>query len=267
VPSKKQTIDDEIAAYWLDKYGEPIDCYELKKCAALVSVERERSAVAALRLFAAYSELLERQSGEQREFFERRVPGSRARFDTYLDTLMSAAGEDDWKRRKARLERLLTALEGRDPRRSALSVARSAHPAELLYVLQFAQRRATAQAAELADTAFRRIPEWRWKAETRSMDVALAHAAYGVSEWIRPRHRNRGGRLDRYPCWPDVARCLRWYGHRVAGAEGVRKLVYAWKAKRDSAPRTLDALRKEVRGRMRRTAETPKKKRKKKSKK
>ena len=177
MPAKKDRAADEDAAYWLAKYGEPIDCYGLKKHASLAAVESERSRIAALRLLCAYSELLGRQSAAQREFFEERVPGGPDRFDESLDAAMRAAGEEDWNRRKARVERLLDALEGRDPHRGALAIARSAHAAELLYVVQLAQRRATAQAAELADTAFRRVPEWRWQAKTRGADVALALAA------------------------------------------------------------------------------------------
>lgn len=229
-----------MATNWLTKYGEPIDCYELKKHASLASVESERTAVAALRLLAAYSELLGRQSAEQRKFFERRVPGGPARFDEHLDALISAAGANDLNRRKARLERLLTAVEGRDRRRSALAVSRSAHPGELLYVLQFAQRHATAQAAELANTAFRRVPDWRWMAKTRGADVALAHAAYEVSEWIRARHCNRSNKADGNTSWRDVVRCFQWYGHdlsHIAGhkADALRRLATRIHAKRSAA--------------------------------
>lgn len=230
MPAKKDCNADEDAAYWLDKYGEPIDCYALKKHAALAAVESERSRIAALRLLGAYSELLGRQSAQQREFFETHVPGGPDRFDEYLDAVMRAAGEDDRNRRRARLERLLDALEGRDPNRGALAIARSAQAAELLYVLRFAQRRATAQAAELADTAFRRVPDWRWQAKTRGADVALALAAYEVSEWIRARHCNQSGQLDGRTSWPDVAVCFEWHGHdlsHVGGNQGEALRVLA----------------------------------------
>lgn len=89
---------------------------------------------------------------------------------------------------------------------------------------------------------------WPWQVETRAMDVAFAHAAYQVAEWIRLRHRNRGGTLDGFPSWGDVARCLRWYGHDLANigsdpALAMRKLVTRWKAKRDATGREPARMR------------------------
>jgi hypothetical protein len=138
------------------------------------------------------------------------------------------------------------------PRRNVLGLARFGHPAELLHALQIAQRRAASRTDEIVRRLLHRHPEWHWHVETRAMDVALAQAAYEVAEWIRSRHRNRGGTLDGYTSWPDVVRCLKWYGHDFAHIGSVtpvavQRLATRWKAKRDNADRKARKRRKSKR--------------------
>ena len=243
---EKATTREGVAAYWVKKYGEPIDCPELRRVASLAVVERERSDVAALRILHEYSALLQHQRQQQIAFLDRRIHGEDKTLRDHLRAELAAGGAKAERGRGNRIESYLALLEGRvgrtkrgRPRRNVLGLARFAHPAELLQALQIGQRRTASRTDEMVRELRRRHPAWRWQVETRAMDVAFAHAAYQVAEWIRPRHRNRGGTLDGFPSWGDVARCLRWYGHDLASvgsdpALAIRKLVARWIAKRST---------------------------------
>ena len=229
-----------IAAYWTKKYGEPIDCPELRRVASLAVVERERSDVAALRILHEYSALLQHQRQEQIEFLDRRIHGEDKTLRDHLGDELEAGGAKAERGRSNRIESYLALLEGRvgrtkrgKPRRNVLGLARFAHPAELLQALQLNQRRTASRTDEMVRELLRRHPAWHWQVETRAMDVALAHAAHEVAEWIRPRHRNRGRKLDGHTSWDDVVRCLQWYDNDLGhvGSEpavAIRRLVTRW---------------------------------------
>jgi hypothetical protein len=257
VPSKKQAIGDE--AFWLKKYGEPINCPELRRIASLAAVERERSAVSALRALGDYAELLRRQRQEQIAFLDHRVPGEDAKLSQRLEDELAAAGERGERGRRARVSSYVALLEGRvgrtkrgTPRRNVLALSRYAHPTELILALRLAQRGAASRADEMVSDVLHRTPDWRWKAQTRGADVALALATYEVSEWIRKRHPNTSGQLDGRTSWPDVALCFEWYGHdlsHIAGnrADALRRLASRIRAKRTAAEKAAaKALKKKA---------------------
>ena len=241
---EKATNREGVAAYWAKKYGEPIDCPELRRAASLAVVERERSDVAALRILHEYSALLQHQRQQQIAFLDRRIHGEDKTLRDHLKDELEAGGAKAERGRSNRIESYLALLEGRvgrtkrgRPRSNVLGLARFAHPAELLQALQIGQRRTAFRTDEMVRELLHRHPAWHWQVETRAMDVALAHAAHEVAEWIRPRHRNRGHTLDGYTSWDDVVRCLQWYGHDLANvgsdpALAIRKLVTRWIAKR-----------------------------------
>jgi hypothetical protein len=195
VPSPKTPSNAKIAADWKEKYGEAIDCPELRKCAALEAVERERARVAALRVLTEFAELLRRQRTDQIAFFDTSVPGESASFRERLEAESTATGEEGTHRRAAQMTKLLDFLEGRDER-APLHAARFAHPEQLLQALQLSQRSFRSRSAELVEAVLRRHPESAWAIKTRAPDFALGKAAHSISRWIRKRHQNAKGESD-----------------------------------------------------------------------
>jgi hypothetical protein len=237
VPSKKSFDPKAVAADWLTKYGKPIDCPELRRVASLAAVERERSAVSALRALGDYAELLRRQRHQQIAFLEHRVPGEDAVLGERVEAAHSASGERDRRRQQMRIDDYVELLESDTkrpncgaPQRNVLALPRHAHPTELFLALRLAQRSAASRADEMVSEMLHRTPDWRWKAKTQGADVALALAACEVAEWIRKRHRNKSGQLDESTSWPDVAFCFEWYGHdfsHIGGEKGEALRVLA----------------------------------------
>ena len=186
---EKATNREGVAAYWAKKYGEPIDCPELRRVASLAVVERERSDVAALRILHEYSALLQQQRQQQIAFLERRIHGEDKTLRDHLKDELAAGGAKAERSRSSRIESYLALLEGRvgrtrrgAPRSNVLGLARFAHPAELLQALQIGHRRTASRTDEMVRELLHRHPAWHWQVETRAMDVALAHAAHEVAE-------------------------------------------------------------------------------------
>jgi hypothetical protein len=239
VPIPKSSSETELAAYWAEKYGESIDCPELRKCASLEAVQRERAKFASLRILTEFAELLREQWVEQRAFFERSVPGESSSFREHLESERAATGETGARRRAAQMTKLIEFLEGRGDRR-AIHAAHFANPAQFLQALQLAERSSRSRTAELLEIVLNRFPESEWAVKTRASDPALGQAAHAVSEWIRKRHQNAKGKPDERTSWPDVVHCLEYHGHDLSQidtskADALRHLAKRWQAKQQKS--------------------------------
>ena len=113
MPSEEKSFDPgKVATYWLTKYGEPIDCPDLLRVASLAAMERERSAVSALRALGDYAQLLRRQRQEQIAFLDHRVPGEDAVLGERVEAERSASGERDQRRQQMRIADYVELLAG-----------------------------------------------------------------------------------------------------------------------------------------------------------
>jgi len=180
---------ERAARYWLRKYGEPIDCTDLSRVAALSRVELNRLIAASQSGFEELADLLEGQADKLQQYLEdRAVRGTGRSLEVARQAYRGAA-----------------LSEGDEARAEVMPF-----PFRLL-AQHIARGRRIAASAR---TQAQRLPIRKGRAASRAPDLALGFACHYVAEWVRERHPSRRGELDGKTSWPDVVKCLEWHGHR-----------------------------------------------------
>lgn len=194
-----------IAKRWLEKYGEPIDCYELGTAASLSGALDLERQIEIRRLACEYLGLLEDQARERRDFLAKRLP-HRAYAVTELLKPVEARGDANaGAREPGAFHAFRELFDGTlvELRQDQLNVLAAKEPWTPLH---------ESYAPHLA----RSLPSWAQRHKSYR-DYSVGRAAYRVSAWVRERHRNPAGWLfDGKVSWLDVSNCLEWHGHDLS---------------------------------------------------
>jgi hypothetical protein len=173
---------DRAAKYWLKKYGEPIDCDELTRVVSPRNLSANRLLTALHRSYEELIKLLEKQARELEDFSAQRfVRGTKSTLSGMQKSHAEKRGEEDAVR---------------------------PFPFKLIKDhVDFGRR-----IAQTARVQLNNLPSWETLPVSRAADLDYRAAVHHVAEWIRGRHRNGRGELDRRMSWPDCVKCLEWHG-------------------------------------------------------
>lgn len=187
-----------FAQTWRERYGKAIDCPELVQVASRSAVDKVRLLLRTARVHREYAELIERLKLREIAFLKKRLRGERANLLENLNSLAKS-------------------LEGDE----SLGVARPTGKAIPLPTIVWRREIETDKLVRWLRDA---VAEWPRDVGRRGpvADLAFARTCFEVGEWVRARHCDRRGEPDEQTSWPDVVRCLEWYGHDLS-AVGAKK--------------------------------------------
>jgi hypothetical protein len=181
----------EVAARWLAKWGEPIDCPALQRVATPAALEAIRIDFDDLRALEDLFNLLGKFRDDLRRFISEPRYGSSESLES-------------------RLRRLVEVREsGSGPAPIDPSFMISLHTVEALDEYLLSLQEPLRQ--RLSD-----FPEKYRSVNRRASDIGFGIVCEEIATWIRERHRDRRGELDRLVSWPNVIACLEWHGHDLS---------------------------------------------------